>query len=217
MKKYRAILAFVVVGVFGFAVYSYSALADAPIEGRVGRAEVRFLEGMMDHHQMALDMGNDCLEKATTESVQTLCQNIITAQTAEIEQMKSWLLTWYNVTYSPMPMMSMDSMTATAEAMPGMDHGNMDMNEEPTVTDPPLMMGMMAGLNRLEGTAYDIAFLESMIDHHDDAVHMAQRLLERDTQETGHAELRTLAQKIIDDQTAEIQTMENQLTELTSQ
>ncbi|MBC8099915.1 MAG: DUF305 domain-containing protein, partial [Armatimonadetes bacterium] len=47
------------------------ALADTPVEGRAGRAELRFLEGMIDHHQMALDMGNDCLAKATTETVIT--------------------------------------------------------------------------------------------------------------------------------------------------
>jgi hypothetical protein len=38
-------------------------VADGPVEGRPGRAEVRFLEGMIDHHQMALDMANDCLMK----------------------------------------------------------------------------------------------------------------------------------------------------------
>lgn len=215
MKRVWSSIVFALVALLAIGVFAVQG--EGPVEGRVGRAEVRFLEGMMDHHQMALDMANDCIEKAATDSVQTLCQNIITAQTAEIDQMKSWLFAWYNVTYSPMPMMSMDSMTATAEAMPGMDHGDMDMTEESTVSDPPMMMGMMAGLNRLEGTAYDIAFLESMIDHHDDAIHMAQRLLERDSEETGHTELRTLAQKIIDDQTAEIQTMENQLTELASQ
>lgn len=62
-----------------------TVFADAPIEGRAGRAEVRFLEGMIDHHQMALDIAHDCLAKATTESVTRLCQNIIDAQSAEIE------------------------------------------------------------------------------------------------------------------------------------
>lgn len=68
-----------------------STQADAPTEGREGRAELRFLEGMTDHHQMALDMANDCLAKAETESVLTLCQNIIDAQTAEITYMEDLL------------------------------------------------------------------------------------------------------------------------------
>src|SRR5688572_14712883 len=87
-----------------FAVFGLSAvMADGPAEGRSGRAELRFLEGMIDHHQMAIDMANDCLAKATTESVVTNCQNIIAAQTAEITIMQEWLLNWYNVEYAPIP------------------------------------------------------------------------------------------------------------------
>ncbi len=68
-----------------------STQADAPSEGREGRAELRFLEGMIDHHQMALDMTADCLAEAETESALTLYQNIIDAQTAEITYMEDLL------------------------------------------------------------------------------------------------------------------------------
>lgn len=67
-----------------------SSLANGSMPGRAGRAEVRFLEGMMDHHQMALDMANDCVSKATDDAVRTLCQNILVAQSAEIQQMHGW-------------------------------------------------------------------------------------------------------------------------------
>jgi uncharacterized protein (DUF305 family) len=190
-----------------FAVGYSAVMADGPVEGRAGRAEMRFLEGMMDHHQMAVDMANDCLAKATTESVRTTCQAIIDAQTAEITTMQGWLLAWYNVSYTPMPMSAMTG----EEGMEGMDHGSM---EGMPATDPTMMMGMMAGLNRLEGVEYEIAWLESMIDHHDDALHMAERILERSPEGTGHPELRELAQKIITDQTAEIEQMETMITEL---
>ncbi len=73
--------------------------------------------------------------------------------------------------------------------------------------DPVGMMGMMAGFNNLTGQAYDIAWIEAMIDHHDDAVHMSERILPR----AEHDELKSLAQGIIDDQTAEIQKMEDML------
>ncbi len=79
-----------------------------------------------------------------------------------------------------------------------------------TFSDPVGMMGMMAGFDRLEGPEYELAFLESMIDHHDDAVHMSQRLLKT----AEHKELWAFAQKIIDDQTAEIAKMESMITEL---
>ena len=60
-----------------FVLLSVSfAIAEGPVDGRAGRAEVRFLEGMIDHHQLALDMANDCLAKASTETVTTLCQKV---------------------------------------------------------------------------------------------------------------------------------------------
>lgn len=178
------------------------ATAEGPVEGRAGRAEVRFLEGMIDHHQLALDMANDCLAKASTEGVTELCQMIIDVQSSEIEQMREWLLAWYNIEYRPI------SMYNPSDDMGGMDHGDMQMDEP--VVDPPMMMGMMAGLNRLEGLDYEIAWLESMIDHHDDALHMSERVLER----AEHEELRTLAENIIAAQSAEIAMMEAMIAEL---
>jgi uncharacterized protein (DUF305 family) len=181
------------------ALASFSAaLADAPVDGRPGRAEVRFLEGMIDHHQMALDMANDCLATAATGDVQAICQNVIAAQSAEIEQMQAYLLDWYNIAYAPMPMMAM---MMDDDGM--MDHDQMNHDAIPA-TDLPMMMGMMAGLNRAQGEAYDVAWLEAMIDHHDDAIHMAERVLER----AEHDDLRQLAGRIIADQTAETEQME---------
>jgi uncharacterized protein (DUF305 family) len=164
------------------------ASAAAAQETRGQRAELRFLEGMIDHHQMALDMANDCLAKAGEETLITLCNNIMSAQSAEITQMQAWLLEWYNVEYTPMPI--------EMNSMPGMD-----------MPDPAMTMGMMAGLNRLEGSDYETAWIESMIDHHDDAIHMAERILER----AEHEELRGLAEQIITDQSAEIEQMEGML------
>jgi len=40
------------------------------------------------------------------------------------------------------------------------------------------MMGMMAGLHLLTGLDYEAAWLEAMIEHHDDAIHMSQRILD---------------------------------------
>lgn len=270
MKKLTMLLVFLCI--FVLAVVPLVS-ADAPIEGRAGRAEVRFLEGMIDHHQMALDMAQDCLAKAQTETVAAKCQQIIDAQTAEIETMRGWLLEWYNIDYSPMPMadhMGMMDMMSMMGDMPmqdmmsmmeGMDMSNMTMqdmmnhmmemgmmggdhqmmsNMAPTPeatesehdqhhpegtatpeaaehgqhhTDMPMMMGMMAGLNRLEGVEYEIAWLEAMIDHHDDAIHMSERILQHEV----HPETAELAQQIINDQTAEIAEMEGMIGELSAQ
>jgi uncharacterized protein (DUF305 family) len=184
-----------------------SVQADALIDGRAGRAELRFLEGMIDHHQMAIDMANDCLMKAESADLRTLCQQIIDAQSAEITEMQGWLLAWYNVDYQPVSMTAMGE----GDGMEGMDHSDHQMDGMP-YTDPAMMMGMMAGLNRLEGRDYDSAWTESMIDHHDDALHMAERLLTR-LGDDGHEPLKALAEKIIADQTAEIEYMESLLTQ----
>lgn len=195
MKRMICIVLLAVLGLGAMAVPSF---AKEPTEGRAGRAEVRFLEGMIDHHQMALDMSGDCLKKAITADVKTLCTNIIKAQTAEITTMQGWLHDWYKIDYKPTPM---------GGGMTGMDMGGMTMG------DPAGMMGMMAGLSSLQGKAYDGAWLESMIDHHDDAVHMSNRILKYTTI---HDEVKTLANAIIKDQTVEIQKMEEMLKTLDS-
>ncbi|MEP7291099.1 MAG: DUF305 domain-containing protein [Chloroflexota bacterium] len=179
-------------------------MADAPVEGRIGRAELRYMEGMIDHHQMAIDMALDCLARTDiSDSLSEICQAVIDAQQPEIEQMEAWLLAWYNVDYAPMPMADMMGMMED-------DMGGMDMSGMPS-TDPAMMMGMFAGFNRLEGVNYEIAWFESMVDHHDDAIHMSERLLARNTEGVGHAELRTLAEAIITAQTGEIDSYEELL------
>lgn len=180
-----------------------SILADTPVDGRIGRAEVRYMEGMIDHHQMAIDMALDCLARTdVADALMEVCQAVVDAQQPEIEQMQAWLLAWYNIEYAPIAMADM-----MGDEMGGMDHGGMNMSGMPA-TDPALMMGMFAGFNRLEGADYEVAWFEAMVDHHDDAVHMSERLLERDANQTGHAELRTLAQDIITAQTDEINSYE---------
>lgn len=182
-------------------IAAFPLLADDPLPDRPGRAELRFLEGMIDHHQMALDMAADCLTTAEDASLHALCQNIIDAQSAEIVTMQGWLLDWYNVEYTPVSMVSPQD--------DGMDHSGHAMGDAPA-TDPAMTMGMMAGLNCLTGRDYDIAWTEAMIDHHDDALHMSERILQYEV----HPELGDLANAIIEAQTAEIALMEDMLVTL---
>lgn len=53
--------------------------------------EEAFAQGMMMHHQMAVEMSEAILNYADEEEVKTLAQNIISAQEEEIELMKSVL------------------------------------------------------------------------------------------------------------------------------
>lgn len=192
----KRLMAFALMAILSVGVLP--AAAQDTTGGRSARAEIRFLEGMVDHHQMALDMANDCLSKDISDDLKTLCQGVIDAQTPEIEQMEKWLADWYQIDYQSAPMEAHDA----HDTMSGMDMGN--------ATDPAGMMGMMAGFDRYEGAEYEAAWLESMIDHHDDAVHMSERVLKWAT----HPELSDLANAIIHDQTAQIADMETMLTAL---
>ena len=65
------------------------------------RYEVRFLEGMIDHHMMAIMTAQLCVDRAIHEDLRSLCEQIIATQSAEIETMQSWLTEWYGVTHEP--------------------------------------------------------------------------------------------------------------------
>ncbi|MFN8445090.1 MAG: DUF305 domain-containing protein [Caldilineaceae bacterium] len=55
----------------------------------------RFLEAMISHHQGAVDMATMAQHMAEHSEIKTLADAIITAQNAEIDQMKSWLKEWF--------------------------------------------------------------------------------------------------------------------------
>lgn len=53
--------------------------------------EHAFAEGMILHHQMAVDMAKSILDYTDYEEIKTLAQNIITAQEQEIEEMRQYI------------------------------------------------------------------------------------------------------------------------------
>ena len=68
---------------------------------QTAKYEIDFMEDMIDHHAMAVQMANICVEKAIHEDLRALCENIVTTQSQEIAEMQSWLSGWYGITYSP--------------------------------------------------------------------------------------------------------------------
>ena len=55
-----------------------------------------FIELMIAHHQGAIDMANLIPSRSERPELRKLGEDIITAQTAEIEMMKGWLRDWFN-------------------------------------------------------------------------------------------------------------------------
>lgn len=74
------------------------AQANAPApEQATSQYEVHFMQEMIGHHMMAVDMGNICLAKAAHQELRALCQKIITVQQEEISTMQQWLAEWYGI------------------------------------------------------------------------------------------------------------------------
>ena len=58
-----------------------------------GSADRGFLEGMIPHHQDAVDMSGPCVKKAAKPELKAFCQTVIEVQAAEIKQFQEWLKT----------------------------------------------------------------------------------------------------------------------------
>lgn len=66
------------------------------LDGKTGDAfDKVFLAEMIMHHEGAVDMAEAALENAKHEEIKTMARAIISAQTTEINQMKSWQASWY--------------------------------------------------------------------------------------------------------------------------
>lgn len=58
--------------------------------------DLRFLNAMIPHHEGAIVMAKDALNKAKHPELKQLANEIATSQQTEIDQMKQWRKAWYN-------------------------------------------------------------------------------------------------------------------------
>jgi uncharacterized protein (DUF305 family) len=152
-----------------------SATGPSASSAAANTADSTFASTMIVHHQQALEMAKLAPGRSTDPQVLALAKRIEGAQAPEIETMTAWMEQWG---------MSMS------------DHSGMDMSQMP---------GMMSDaelteLSGLKGAAFDRMLLTMMIEHHEGAVSTA----ETEVSQGANPEAKALAQKIIDDQTAEI-------------
>ena len=147
--------------------------------------DLRFIDGMIVHHQGAVVMAQDALEKSQRPEIKQLAEEIITAQNQEIAQMQQWRSAWY-------PDAGDTPMAYHAE----MNH-TMEMTPE---QKQAMMMSMDLGAADAE---FDLRFINGMIPHHEGAVVMAQDAL----QKSQRPEMKELAEEIIQTQETEINQM----------
>ena len=67
----------------------------AGLENKSGDAfDEAFINEMIDHHQGAIDMANLAKQNAKHDEIKNLADDIISAQTKEINEMQSWQKQW---------------------------------------------------------------------------------------------------------------------------
>jgi uncharacterized protein (DUF305 family) len=122
-------------------------------------ADVKFMQGMIHHHNQALLMAAMVPTHTKTPQLHAMAKKIQLSQSGEIEAMKEWL----TVRKQEVPMIHADgsAMTAhgTMEPMPGM-----------------LTPEQMKALDAARAATFDELFLTGMIQHHKGALSMVADL-----------------------------------------
>jgi len=151
-------------------------------------ADVEFMQGMILHHQQAVEMTALIVSHTENKELSTLGARISSSQADEIKFMKRWL----TARGEPVSM-SMEGMQHHAMLMPGM-----------------LTPQQMEALRKAKGAEFDHLFLTGMIQHHNGALAMVKDLF--DTAGAGQdAELFDFATDADNTQRAEIRVMETML------
>jgi uncharacterized protein (DUF305 family) len=158
------------------------------------RADVEFMQGMIMHHEQAVEMTALISSNTENKALRSLGARISSSQSDEIKFMQRWLAARGE---------------AASMAMPGMP--DMDASGNPM----PLMPGMltpeqMAALRKAKGAEFDQLFLTGMIQHHNGALTMVKDLF--DTAGAGQdADLFNFATDADNTQRAEIKIMQTML------
>jgi uncharacterized protein (DUF305 family) len=156
-------------------------------------ADVEFMQGMIMHHEQAVEMTAMISSHTQNKDLRTLGARISSSQSDEIKFMKRWLAARGESVPNPMP------------DMPGMDMG-------PTMPSMPGMLTpeQMEALRKAKGSDFDHLFLVGMIQHHNGALTMVKDLF--DTAGAGQdAEIFNFATDADNTQRAEIKIMQSML------
>lgn len=168
-------------GSAGHGGHAATASPSAPAsQGQHNAADVAFAKGMIPHHRQAVEMADLAPGRAQSAEVKKLAAAIRKAQDPEIRTLSGWLTSW-------------------GEEVPAdgaMDHSVHDMGGMMTAEE-------MTELENASGKAFDTAFMELMIKHHEGAVDMART----EQADGAHGPAKKMAGEIIDSQSAEIEQM----------
>jgi len=158
------------------------------------QADVEFMQGMIMHHQQAVEMIALIPLHTGNKNLQSLGARISSSQSGEIKFMQRWLA----ARGEPLSM-----------AMPGMP--DMDRSGRPMALMPGMLTpDQMEALRKAKGAEFDHLFLTGMIQHHNGALTMVKDLF--DTAGAGQdADLFNFATDADNTQRAEIKIMQSML------
>lgn len=125
--------------------------------------DVKFMQGMIHHHNQALLMAAMISAQTTTPELIAMGKKIQLSQSGEIQAMKEWLTSRKQA----VPMIMGDGSVM-------MGTGHMDMPTMPGMLTPE----QMKALGTARGARFDELFLTGMIQHHKGALKMVADLRE---------------------------------------
>jgi len=101
-KLLTRLAAFLLVALVSAGLTIAPAAAEVPAPDQsTARFEADFLMDMIDHHAMAVEMAEICLDKAIHPELGVMCESIRASQSQQISEMQTWLLDWYGIEYEP--------------------------------------------------------------------------------------------------------------------
>jgi uncharacterized protein (DUF305 family) len=157
--------------------------------------DVGFARDMGAHHAQAVEIAELLRDRTDDEDLRRIAADIALTQQAQIGQMRGWLDIWGRTPTSvdpPMGWMGHEHAPGEAVAMPGM------------ATDDEI-----AALSAAHGAEAERLFLELMIRHHRGGIEMAGYAADH----ADEAVVRTLARGMVEAQTAEIDQLEQLLSD----
>jgi len=169
--------------------------STTPTPPRASQADIDFMQGMIMHHQQAVEMTALIPSHTEDKDVRSIGARISRSQSDEINFMKRWLVARGQ---------------STSMGMAGMP--DMDKSGKPMMMPGMLTPAQMEALRNARGAEFDRLFLTGMIQHHKGALVMVKELF--DSPGAGQdADLFDFATDVDSGQRAEIRIMENMLKE----
>ena len=114
----------------------------------IPKSDVQYIDAMVPHHMMAIDMSQMVLDRGASAQIKAIAQALKDAQGPEIAMMKS-----------------------VRKTLTGSD-------VIPAAPMDPYLDKMMMDMGGMSGNELDMMFLKSMIGHHSEAISIAERALD---------------------------------------